>query len=102
MHANIDPITFPLGGTATQMHIVAHVSPNHSASVEWLLTDDAGKRLQSGLISLDGAAYQAWGASDEYLFTWTAGKLGLTVKDVVEPPPPAAYVPPVLNEPAMD
>lgn len=102
MHANISPITFHQAGTATQLRLVAHVSPNRSASVEWALTDDVGKRMQSGLLTLDGAAYEAWGPSDEYLFTWAADMLGVTVTEVVEPPPPPPYVAPVANAPAID
>lgn len=98
MHANISPITFHQVGTATQLHVVAHVSPNRSASVEWTLVDESGKRVQAGLLTLEGAAYQAWGASDEHLFTWAADMLGLTVTEIVDPPPPPPYVPPADPE----
>jgi hypothetical protein len=98
MHALISPITFHSSGTATQLHAVAHVSPNRSASVEWTLTTDEGKRVQGGLLTLEGAAYQGWGASDEYLYTWIADMLGITVSQIVDPPPPPPYVPPADPE----
>lgn len=100
MHANINPITFHQAGTATQLRVVAHVSPNRSASVEWMLTTDTGRRVQAGLLTMDGAAYQAWNASDEHLFTWAADMLGVTVTEVVDPPDPPPYVPPA--DPTID
>ena len=42
-----------------------------------------GKRFASGTIALDGAAYAAWGADDEYLYRYSAETLGLVIVEIV-------------------
>jgi hypothetical protein len=48
--------------------------------------------MSSGTISLTGAAYSAWGLSDEYLFTYAAQQLGLTITAIVPDPPVASPI----------
>jgi hypothetical protein len=45
------------------------------------------------MITLTGDAYTAWGTDDEYLYTWTAQQLGLTIVAIV-PDAPAIIAPP--------
>jgi hypothetical protein len=96
MYAIIQPVTvFP--STATVLFINnVNVQPGTSATYQWWLQDAERANLTTGTITLTGEAYAAWG-NDDYLYTYTATALGLTIVEIVPDAPPA---PPVADEPA--
>lgn len=94
MHAVIQPVSVLGRGEANELHVVAHVSPNREASLEWSLRTDKGEAIHHGLVGLTGDEYSAWGTDDTYVFTKVAEKLNLTVVEILEPPPPPPFVPP--------
>lgn len=89
MHAKIQPVQAFLG-TATVLVIdPVTVQPGASATYGWHLQSDARVDLVTGSIYLTGEAYTAWGSDDDYLYTYTANFLGLTIVEIVPDAPPA-------------
>ena len=94
MYATIEPVTvFPSTATVLWINNV-NVQPGTSASYQWWLQDAQRANLTTGTINLTGEAYAAWGNDDDYLYTYTATALGLTIVEIV---PDAAAV---ADEPA--
>ncbi len=89
MYATIEPVSvFP--STATVLFINnVNVQPGTSASYQWWLQDAQRANLTTGTINLTGDAYAAWGTDDDYLYTYTAAQLGLTIIEIVPDAPPA-------------
>ena len=93
-------INYSLRGTTFRRPILEH--PTFIKDME--ATDESIRR---GLVAiLTGDAYAAWGTDDEYLYTYTAQQLGLTIVEIVpdapaivEPPLPDMSVPPVADAP---
>jgi len=56
---------------------------------------DVPETVGTGQIAIEGDAYAAWGTDDDYLYTYTATALGLTIIEIVPDAPPA---PPVLPD----
>lgn len=99
MYAIIAPVAvFPSSATVLFISSVS-VQPGASASYQWWLQDYEHFPLTQGLASLSGASYDAWGASDEYLYTYTAGVLGLSIVEIVTEPVPAPVVQAVADTP---
>jgi len=93
MYAKIQQVsTFPLPSVILGIANAA-VQPGAYANVSWWLQSEDGATQTTGNCTLDGAAYAAWGADDEYLYRFTAESLGLTiieiVRDVAPPAPPS-------------
>lgn len=93
MYAKIQPVqVFPSTATVLWINNVT-VQPGTSASYQWWLQNTERANLTTGTITLAGAAYAAWGEDDEYLYTYTAGVLGLTIVEIVpDVAPPASPV----------
>ena len=91
MYATITPVpTFPAPSTVLSINNVT-VFPGSSAAFNWyLLAAPNGAPQANGTITLDGAAYVAWGSDDEYLYTYTAETLGLTIVEIVPDAAPPA------------
>jgi hypothetical protein len=89
MFATIEPVSvFP--STATVLFINnVNVQPGASASYQWWLQSAERVNLTTGTINLTGDAYAAWGTDDDYLYTYTAAQLGLTIVEIVPDAPPA-------------
>lgn len=97
MFATIEPVqVFPSTATVLSINNV-NVQPGASASYQWWLQNAERANLTTGTINLTGEAYAAWGTDDDYLYTYTAAQLGLTIVEIVPDAPP---VPPVVEEPA--
>ena len=93
MYATIQPVqvSFPTA-TASVLYISnVSVQPGVSATYSWALCADSAcnPALASGTINLTGDAYSQWGTDDEYLYTYTATALGLTIVEIVPDAPPA-------------
>lgn len=101
MYATIEPVpVFP--STATVLFINnVNVQPGASASYQWWLQSAERANLTTGTINLTGDAYAAWGNDDDYLYTYTATALGLTILEIVPdaPPAPPADAPATVEEP---
>jgi hypothetical protein len=99
MFATIEPVeVFPSTATVLSINNV-NVQPGASASYQWWLQNDTRGNLTTGTISLTGDAYAAWGSDDDYLYTYTAAQLGLTIVEIVPDAPPAPPEP--TPEPAL-
>ncbi len=89
MFATIEPVSvFPSTATVLWINNV-NVQPGTSASYQWWLQNDTRGNLTTGTINLSGDAYAAWGTDDDYLYTYTAAQLGLTIVEIVPDAPPA-------------
>jgi hypothetical protein len=94
MYAIIQPVTvFPSTATVLSIDNV-NVQPGTSATYQWWLQDAERANLTTGTTTLMGEAYAAWGTDDEYLYTYTAQQLGLTIVEIV-PDAPAIIAPPL-------
>ncbi len=91
MYATITPVsTFPAPSTVLSINNVT-VFPGSSAAFNWyLLAAPEGAPQANGTVTIDGAAYAAWGSDDEYLYRYTAEVLGLTIVEIVRDVAPAA------------
>ena len=91
MYALITPVsTFPSPSTVLSINNVT-VYPGSSAAFNWyLLAAPNGAPQANGTLSLDGAAYAAWGVDDEYLYRYSAESLGLVIVEIVPDVAPAA------------
>ena len=92
MHAQIQPVP-AFGGPATVLVIGSvTVSPGAAATLWWhLRTEPTGSDIvPTAALTLTGDAYAAWGTDDEYLYTWTAQQLGLTIIAIVPDAPVTA------------
>jgi hypothetical protein len=58
-----------------------------------VLENDARAPLTNGGIYLTGDAYSQWGTDDDYLYTYAANFLGLTIIEIVPDAPPAPPAP---------
>ena len=90
MYAKIQQVsTFPLPSVILGI-ASATVQPGAYASVSGGLQAEDGATQATGSLTLAGAAYAAWGADDEYLYTYTAQQLGLVIVEIVPDVAPAA------------
>lgn len=88
MYAKIQPVSVGLPPVSCDAIRIANVICNAlgldgQATIQWCVTGDAPGAYQSGSLSLEGAAYAAWGADDEYLYRYSAETLGLTITEIV-------------------
>jgi hypothetical protein len=89
MFATIEPVSvFPSTATVLWINNV-NVQPGASASYQWWLQSAERANLTTNTINLTGDAYAAWGTDDDYLYTYTAAQLGLTIVEIVPDAPPA-------------
>jgi len=89
MHATIQPVpAFPKPAVALFINNVT-VWPSSEAQFGWTLRDADGAQVGFGILTLSGDAYAAWGTDDDYLYTYTAAQLGLTIVEIVPDAPPA-------------
>jgi hypothetical protein len=107
MFAKIQPVSVSLPPTQASILVVSNVgiNPGSSANFTWTLYADESRLapVASGPLALTGDAYAAWGTDDEYLYTYTATALGLTIIEIVPdappaPPEPVITAPPVLPD----
>ena len=105
MYATIQPVP-AFGGPATIL-VIDNVSvlPASAAGLWWHLraTPDGADLVPTAPLTLTGDAYAAWGTDDDYLYTYTATALGLTIVEIVPdappaPPEPVITAPPVLPD----
>ena len=100
MHAIIEPVpAFPQPAVGL---LIANVTvfPGSRAGWVWQLVDVAKATVGTGQIAIEGDAYAAWGTDDDYLYTYTAAQLGLTIVEIVPDAPPAPPAPEPTPEPA--
>ena len=104
MFATIQPVqvSFPTATASTLYIGNCSVLPGSSASFSWALCADAtcSPALAGGMMQLTGEAYAAWGTDDDYLYTYTAAQLGLTIVEIVPDAPPVVEPPAPVEPPA--
>jgi hypothetical protein len=102
MFAKIQPVSVSLPPTQASILVVSNVgvNPGSSANFTWTLYTDESRLapVASGPLALTGDAYTAWGSDDEYLYTYTATALGLTIVAIVPDAPVAADAPAAAPE----
>jgi len=105
MFAKIQPVSVSLPPTQASILVVSNVgiNPGSSANFTWTLYADESRLapVASGPLALTGDAYAAWGTDDEYLYTYTAQQLGLTIIEIVPDAPPAPPEPVITAPPAL-
>lgn len=86
--AKIQPIVFPIKGTATnlELRVNAFSMEAKSADFHYRLTSDsdlqllkAGKVIDEGNLTMTSTEFEGWGADNNYCLQWAANKLGLTL-----------------------
>ena len=102
MYALIAPVpSFPAPSTVLSINNVTVYPGSSAAFNRYLLAAPEGAPQANGTITLDGAAYAAWGADDEYLYRYSAEVLGLVIVEIVRdvaPVVPAPDLPPVAQD----
>jgi hypothetical protein len=88
MHANIEDLKIVPGlHIAVALEAIAIVAPNKGARIEWRLLNSGSHVVAQGMEEMSGDDYSKWGENDEYIYTWLAPRLGVKVKEVVDPAP---------------
>jgi len=86
--AKIQPVVFPIKGTATQLELKVNSfsMEANTAEFNYRLTDDgdlqtlrAKKVIDTGNLTMTEQEFEAWGADNNYCIQWAANKLGLTL-----------------------
>jgi hypothetical protein len=93
MYAIIQPVpAFPQPAVGL---LIANVTvfPGSRAGWVWQLLDADKATVATGQIAIEGDAYSQWGTDDDYLYTYTAQQLGLTIVEIVPDAPPVADEP---------
>jgi hypothetical protein len=79
----IQPIVYPLNaGTATLLNCTGQDNFNTSVYIYYQLLTSSQLQLQQGNLTMDGFDYEAYNTSpngNEYIYNWTAQKLGVTL-----------------------
>jgi len=79
----IQPIVFPLNlGTATILNCVGSDNFSTNVTIYYQLLSAENQTLQAGNLSMSGFDYEAYNTSidgNEYIYQWTATKLGVTL-----------------------
>lgn len=83
MYAIIEPVPAYPSPAVKLLISAAQVIPGNSALFQWSLLSANGATVGSNSINLEGAAYAAWGADDEYLYRYSAESLGLVIVEIV-------------------
>ena len=76
----IKPVTFPLNkGIATKLQVIANSFDLSAvtASVQYNLTTEEGRHLDTGYIVLTEEQYDQWGADNNFIVNIVLTKLGL-------------------------
>jgi len=86
--AKIQPVVFPIKGTATQLELKVNSfsMEANTAEFHYRLTSDgdlqllkAGKVIDAGNLTMTNDEFAQWGADNNYCIQWAANKLGLTL-----------------------
>jgi len=79
----IQSVVFPLNlGTATILNCIGSDNFSTSVTIYYQLLSETSQQLQVGNLSLSGFDYEAYNTStdgNEYIYQWTANKLGVTL-----------------------
>lgn len=80
MEINIKPVTF-FKDKATKLVIdavqVRSLGESGSAMILYALVDDEGKRVNNGVVAMNGADYSQWGSDDNYVLNHLMSELEL-------------------------
>jgi hypothetical protein len=86
--AKIQPIVFPIKGTATelQLKVLGFSMEAKNADFHYRLTDSgdlatlrAKKVIDEGNLSMNESDFAQWGADNNFCIQWACDKLGLTL-----------------------
>jgi len=103
MYAKIQPVqVFPNNANVLVLSTPIVTLGSSAVMTAFLKDTFEGAYLTPGAtLTLTGEAYAAWGTDDEYLYTYTAQQLGLTiveiVRDIIAPPLPDMSAPEVAS-----
>jgi hypothetical protein len=79
----IQPVIYPLNaGTATLLNCTGQDNFSTSVNIYYQLLTETNQQLQQGNLLMDGFDYEAYNTSpdgNEYIYNWTAQKLGVTL-----------------------
>lgn len=79
----IQPVVFPLNlGTATILYCSGNDNFSTSVSIYYQLLSSNNEQLQSNYLILDSFDYEAYNTStngNDYIYEWTANKIGVTL-----------------------
>lgn len=84
----IEPIVFPIKGTATNFELTVNAfsMDAKTATFHYRLTSDgdlqllkAGKVIDEGNLTMTNDEFAQWGSDNNYCIQWAANKLGITL-----------------------
>lgn len=79
--ANIQPIVFPIIGTATKLEVLVLNFPTDAVTCTtyYKLTTDEGKVCTEGNYTLTDEEFEGWGEDNSYIDNLIATILGITI-----------------------
>lgn len=89
MYATIEPVSIwqgKIAQTGVVIQALVFVFPNVKARVEWQLCNATMQPIAQGIEEMSGADFDAWGSDDGHVYRWLCERLGLTLRDLQEPP----------------
>ena len=79
----IQPVVYPLNaGIATLLNCTGQDNFNTNVNIFYQLLTSSQLQLQFGNLTLEGFDYEAYNTSpngNDYIYNWTANKLGVTL-----------------------
>ena len=77
----ITPVQYTTNGNMATQLMVTSVSDNliDTCNFDWKLFDNNGALVDNGLLLCTGTDYSVWQGDNTYPYTFTAGRLGLTI-----------------------
>jgi hypothetical protein len=79
----IQPVVYPLNmGTATFLNCTGQDNFSTNVTIYYQLLTSSQLQLQSGNLTIDSFDYEAYNTSpngNDYIYNWTAEKLGVTL-----------------------
>jgi len=83
MYANIQPLNYRQGEATILAITQTSVELSKGSSVSWsLMSEDRTVLFEHGTKYLTGEEYSSWLGDDEYVMTWLAEKLGVSIVSI--------------------
>lgn len=83
MYAIIEPLSYRQGEAQVLSITQTSVELSRGAAISWsLMNEDRSVLFEHGTSLLSGEEYSSWLGDDEYVMTWLAGKLGVTIVEI--------------------
>jgi hypothetical protein len=83
MYSIIEPLNYRQGAATVLSITQTSIELSRGAAVSWsLMNEDRSILFEHGTNLLTGEEYASWLGDDEYVMTWLAEKIGVTIVEI--------------------